>query len=223
MRIPSGKTDQVLFFVAYDSSDHTTRKTGLSSFTVYRSRNGGTATAYTTPTVTELSSSNMPGVYALLIDEDTTVASGSDSEEYCVHITATGMDPVSRTCELYRRDTTSGNTASVDSSGRVDAAKVGGNTSIVATVKAIGRGTVTSGGSTTSVPTSALTLAGSAATGVVADQFKGRTVLFDGDTTTAGLRGASATISASSASNTPTLTVGALPATPASGDAFSIV
>lgn len=89
--------------------------------------------------------------------------------------------------------------------------------------KAIARGTVTTGASTTSVPTSALTINGSAASGVVADQFKNRTILFDGGTTTAGLRGASAAISANTASNTPTLTVGTLPATPASGDLFSVI
>jgi hypothetical protein len=96
-------------------------------------------------------------------------------------------------------------------------------TDLSKTTNAIGRGTVTTGGSTTSVPTSALTLAGSAASGVVASQFVGRTILFDGNTTTAGLQGASASISASTASNTPTLTVGTLPATPASGDTFSII
>jgi hypothetical protein len=126
MRIPSGKTDQVLYFVAVDSTDLRTKKTGLSSFTVYRSRKGGSATAYTTPTITEISSANMPGLYSLLIDEDTTVDSGSDSEEYAVYITATGMAPVYRTAELYRRDTTSGKTAAVDSSGRVDVGAVGG-------------------------------------------------------------------------------------------------
>lgn len=88
---------------------------------------------------------------------------------------------------------------------------------------AIPRGTVTTGGSATSVPTSALTLNGAVASGVVANQFANRTILFDGNTTTAGLRGAAAAISASSASNTPTLTVGTLPAIPASGDTFSIV
>ncbi len=123
MRIPSGKTDQLIFFVALDATDRVTRKTGLSSFTVYRSRNGGTAAVYTTPTVAELSASNMPGVYALTIDEDTTIASGSDSEEYCIHITATSMAPVTRTIELYRRDVTSGQTALVDASGRVDLGK----------------------------------------------------------------------------------------------------
>lgn len=110
MRIPSGKVDQSIYFVAVNSSDLKTRLTGLTTFTVYRSRNGGTATVYTTPTVTELSAANMPGVYSLSIDEDTTIAAGSDSEEYCVHITQAAMAPVTRTIELYRRDTTTGTT-----------------------------------------------------------------------------------------------------------------
>jgi hypothetical protein len=88
--------------------------------------------------------------------------------------------------------------------------------------RSVPRGTVTTGGSTTSVPTSALSLAGSAASGVVSNQFVGRSVVFDGDTTTAGLRGVASAISASSASNTPTLTVATLPATPVSGDTFVI-
>jgi hypothetical protein len=117
MRIPSGKTDQYLFFVAVDSVDYATKKTGLSGFTVYRSRNGGTAMVYTTPTVVELSAANMPGVYALLIDEDTTIASTSDSEEYVVYITKSGMAPVTRTVELFRRDTTAGRTITVDANG----------------------------------------------------------------------------------------------------------
>lgn len=121
MRIPSGKTDQKIYFVALDANDRVTRKTGLSSFTVYRSRKGGTATVYTTPTVAELDATNMPGVYSLLIDEDTTVDSASDSEEYAVHITVTGMAPVTRTIELYRRDTTSGKTLTVDGNSRADA------------------------------------------------------------------------------------------------------
>ena len=120
MRIPSGKTDQSIYFYAADSTDLVTAETGLSSFTVYRSRNGGAATAYTTPTVSELSSANMPGLYRLLIDEDTTIASGSDSEEYAITITATGMAPVHRVLELYRRDTTSGGTLTV-TSGRANA------------------------------------------------------------------------------------------------------
>lgn len=104
MRMLSGITDQYIYFVAIDSADHLSRKTGLSSFTVYRSRNGGTATAYTTPTITEVSAANMPGVYKFLLDEDMTIDAGDTSQEYTVHITATGMDPVTRAIELYRRD-----------------------------------------------------------------------------------------------------------------------
>ncbi|AZO63044.1 hypothetical protein EJ078_30315 [Mesorhizobium sp. M1A.F.Ca.IN.022.06.1.1] len=126
MRIPSGKIDQVIYFVAVDSVDLTTRKTGLTSFTVYRSRNGGTATVYTTPTVTELSAANMPGVYSLLIDEDTTIASTSDAEEQVLHITQASMAPVTRVIELFRRDTTTGRTATVDASGRVDVGSISG-------------------------------------------------------------------------------------------------
>ena len=120
MRIPSGKVDQVIYFVAVDSTDLKTRETGLSSFTVYRSRNGGAATVYTTPTVAELSAANMPGVYSLLIDEDTTIGASSDSEEYVVHITQAAMAPVTRSLELYRRDTTSGQTITV-ANGAADA------------------------------------------------------------------------------------------------------
>ena len=120
MRIPSGKTDVYLYFVAVDSTDLKTRKTGLSGFTVYRSRNAGAATIYTTPTITELSAANMPGVYALLIDEDTTITSGADSEEYTVHITVATMAPVTRTFELYRPVITSGQTITV-ANGAADA------------------------------------------------------------------------------------------------------
>jgi hypothetical protein len=85
------------------------------------------------------------------------------------------------------------------------------------------RGTVGSSSSTTSLPTSAFTLNGSAASGVVSNQFVGRNVLFDTNTTTAGLQGAVSAISASSTSNTPTLTVATLPHAPTSGDTFSII
>lgn len=126
MRIPSGKIDQNIFFVAVDATDLKTRKTGLTSFTVYRSRNGGTATIYTTPTIVELSAANMPGVYCLLVDEDTTIASTSDAEEQVLHITQASMAPVTRVIELFRRDTTSGRTALIDANGRVDVAAIAG-------------------------------------------------------------------------------------------------
>ena len=117
MRIPSGVTDQYIYFVAVDSTDYATRETGLSSFTVYRSRNGAAAAAMTTPTINETDSTNMPGVYELLLDEDMTIGSGNDSEEMVFHITATGMAPVTRTIELYRSKITAGNTLDVTTTG----------------------------------------------------------------------------------------------------------
>lgn len=117
MRIPSASTDRIVYFVAVDITDLKTRKTGLSSFTVYRSRNGGTATIYTTPTVVELSAGNMPGVYGLTIDEDTTIGATHDTEEYCLHITQASMAPVTRALELYRPEGTEGNTLDVTATG----------------------------------------------------------------------------------------------------------
>ena len=120
MRIPNGSNDRVIYFVAVDATDLKTRETGLSGFTVYRSRNGGAATAYTTPTVAELSAANMPGVYGLTIDEDTTIGASHDTEEYCLHITHASMAPVTRVLELYRPKASEGQTITV-SNGVADA------------------------------------------------------------------------------------------------------
>lgn len=81
------------------------------------------------------------------------------------------------------------------------------------------RGTVNTGSSTTSITTSAMDPAQT----FIADQLKNRIVVFDNDTTTAGLRGQVAEITASTSSATPTLTVSTLAGTPASGDKFTIV
>ena len=115
MRIASGDTSRKIAFVAVDATDYATRETGLTTFTVYRSRDGGTATAMTTPTVAELDATNMPGVYVLTLDEDMTVTASVDSEEMTFHITATGMAPVTRTIELYRPKITAGETLTVAS------------------------------------------------------------------------------------------------------------
>jgi hypothetical protein len=88
------------------------------------------------------------------------------------------------------------------------------------TIGSVGRFTVSAGATTTSLPTSVFSPAGASA-----DQFKGRIITFDGDTTTAALRGQSASIQASTNSATPTLTIPAneaLSATPANGDTGSI-
>lgn len=119
MRIVSGDTSRKVYFVAVDATDFSTRETGLSTFTVYRSRDGGTAAAMGTPTVAELDATNMPGVYALTLDEDMTISSSVDSEEMCFHITHAGMAPVTRTIELYRPKITSGNTLGVAADGDI--------------------------------------------------------------------------------------------------------
>ncbi len=121
MRMPSGVSDQYIYFVAVDATDKVTPETGLTSFTVYRSRNGGAATAYTTPTITEVSSANMPGWYKFLLDEDMTIDAGDDSQEMALHITCAGMAPVYRTIEIYRRSVASGLQISGDVHARVGA------------------------------------------------------------------------------------------------------
>lgn len=122
--IPSGVTDQYTYFVAVDATDRVTFETGLSSFTVYRSRNGGAAAAFTTPTINETDSTNMPGTYELLLDEDMTIDSGDDVQHMALRITATGMAPVTKEICVARAKITAGNTLAVaadgDVSGNVD-------------------------------------------------------------------------------------------------------
>jgi hypothetical protein len=76
-------------------------------------------------------------------------------------------------------------------------------------------GVVTSGGTTTSIPTSSLTPAAA-----VTDQFKGRIVIFRGTTTTTNLRGQATDITGSTSGGI--LTVSALTNAPVSGDVFDI-
>lgn len=117
MRITTGSTDRYIYFVAVDATDMKTRETGLTTFTVWRSRNGAAAVAMTTPTINETNATYMPGVYELLLDEDTALAAGNDTEEMVFHITQASMAPVTRVVELYRPETTEGNTLDVTATG----------------------------------------------------------------------------------------------------------
>lgn len=141
-RYTTGTTDQYIYFVAVDSVDFVTRETGLSSFTVYRARNGAAAAAYTTPTIAEVSSANMPGVYSLLLDEDMTITSGNNSEEVVLHITQASMAPVTLVYELYRPTATEGQTLTV-ASGLGSANVTQWSSSAVATVDTAGYPVVT--------------------------------------------------------------------------------
>lgn len=107
---------------------------------------------------------------------------------------------------------------------KVDVEDINGNATAAQNVskanQAIGRGLCTSGGSTTSVPTSLFSL-GSA--GTAPSQFVGRVIIFDANTPTVALQGQATNITASTGGATPTFTVGSpLTTTPASGDTFGI-
>lgn len=82
-------------------------------------------------------------------------------------------------------------------------------------VMGIALGTVTTGATTTSIPTSSLTPAAS-----VADQFKGRIMVFDRNTATAALRSQATDITANTSGGTFTVT--ALTTAPSAGDIFSV-
>ncbi len=116
MRIKSGTTDQYIYFVAVDDTDFSTRETGLTGFSVVRSRNGSAITSMTSPSVLEMSAGSAPGVYRLLLDEDMTMTAGNDTEEMIFHITHASMAPVTRTIELFRNnvDAISGSTTAAD-------------------------------------------------------------------------------------------------------------
>jgi hypothetical protein len=83
---------------------------------------------------------------------------------------------------------------------------------------AIGVATVAAGATATSIPTSACS-----PSGAIADQFKGRSLVFKSNTATAALQGQATDILASSNAAAPTFTVTALTTAPASGDVFLIV
>src|SRR3990167_6121194 len=108
--------------------------------------------------------------------------------------------------------------------GRIDAnlGAISGSTNGVAALQrsadSIVRCTVGAASTTTNIVTSACS-----PSGAVADQFKGRIVIFDANTTTAALRGQATDITASTNAATPELTVTALTTAPVSGDAFVIV
>ncbi len=120
MRFVSGVTDQYIYFFAADSSDLITPETGLATWTVRRSRNGGASAAYTTPTINETDVTNMPGWYELLLDEDMTLDAGDQSQAVALHITHAGMAPARLQFELYRPSVTAGETLNV-SSGALNA------------------------------------------------------------------------------------------------------
>ncbi|TIS07864.1 MAG: hypothetical protein E5X10_24900, partial [Mesorhizobium sp.] len=72
--------------------------------------------------------------------------STSDAEEQVLHITQASMAPVTRVIELFRRDTTTGRTATVDANGRVDVSAIQGTSQ---TARDIGASVLLSSGTGT--------------------------------------------------------------------------
>lgn len=123
VRIASGTVNQYVYFNA--------GVPGLSSFTVNRSRNGGTWTTMTTPTVAELGTNT--GVYSLLLDEDMSLDAGDSTQAMCFLIEAAGMPDQFIQIELFRPTVTEGETLTVSSGvGESNLIKVAGGPDITA-------------------------------------------------------------------------------------------
>jgi hypothetical protein len=206
-----GSTSQTVYVFIQDSTSTAgAGKTGLayntSGLTACYVLQQAAAVAITlvTQTVTggftsggfkEVDATKCPGVYRLDVP-DAAFASGNSVIIFLVG--ATGAAPCAVEIALRTFDDQSA-----------------GLTGFERTTRAITIGTVGTGSSATAIVTSSLTPAAS-----VTDQFKGRIVTFDKDTTTAALRGQATDITGSSSGGV--LTVTALTTAPVSGDTFTI-
>jgi len=175
---------------SYDFNDNTFKTTALTTPTLaltHRpSNNATTTTGLWTVVLGTVSGFTVGGIYIAIVKN-------------------TGASPEDQAREFqYGSEQGDVVPLSVDSAARLERA-----------VRAITLGTVTTGASTTSIPTSGLDPAAS-----VTDQFKGLILEFDAATTTANLRGQKTDITSSTAGGT--LTVTALTTAPVSGDTFTI-
>lgn len=106
MQFLTGVTDQPLPFEALDVDDNNTPLSGLSSWVVYRTRNGAAAVLWDSPTIVE----RRPGLYWLLLDEDMTLDPGDDFQAVAIEISHAGMRTVRTGFELVRPKITVGET-----------------------------------------------------------------------------------------------------------------
>lgn len=103
-----------------DSSDHITGKTGLT-LTIYATKAAGTP-ASISPTVTELDSTNVKGLYKLALTTSHTDTLG----ELQLHITATGADPADYKWQVSTY--LPGEAATLQADQAVNVTKFGGTT-----------------------------------------------------------------------------------------------
>jgi len=189
--------------------------------------------AYTSGGFVEISNTTNPGIYRLDIPN---AAFATGAYDVAVTIVPSGCRSVTRNFDLVDINNQVAYVPNAASSGiggllvASTAANIGSTdikyinadstaaANLAKSASAIVTGTVTSGASATSIPTSSISPVGSPA-----DQFKGRIMIFLRDTATAALRAQATDITASSAAANPTFTVTALTTAPASGDVFVIV
>lgn len=102
MRIPSGNITSYVYFYAGDTGAGNEPEPGLDTFIAKYSRNGGTYTTMTTPTVNATDTGD--GLYELLVDEGTTMDAGFRTQELILQVEDTGrhMRPARRVVELFR-------------------------------------------------------------------------------------------------------------------------
>lgn len=230
--VKQSSTQLPLQFFLTQSSDHISGLTGATP-SVKISKNGASGVS-PTGAVSETDSTNMPGWYQVAANATDTNTLGLIT----LHATATSADPCDMpVAQVVAFDPTAANlaanvvqwngqTALTDANNlpKVDVEDINGNATAAQNVskanQAIGRGTCTTGGSTTSIPTSAWSPGGA---GVVSGQFIGRTIIFDANTSTAALQGQATNITANTSGATPTFTVTALTTAPSSGDTFSVL
>lgn len=91
--VESGDITQVVFFDA---------PPGLGTWVINGAKGQDVVAAFTTPTVTELSLADMPGVYSLLLDEQTTIDAGKATEILKLYISAAGWAGKSIEVTLFK-------------------------------------------------------------------------------------------------------------------------
>ncbi len=132
MTIAHADVSRKVPFVAV-ANDGWTRLTSLTDVAVYYSLDGGPATPMTTPGIAALDAANMPGLFALAVDEPgmVTLAAAVEAATLSLHVTASGMVPVDLAVTVQRpalRPATAGRTVAVDENGSVRAVDGNGNT-----------------------------------------------------------------------------------------------
>lgn len=115
-------TQTKVTFLAIDSADHITGKTGITTgFTMYLTKAGGTPTC-DTATIAELDSTNVKGLYAVTF----TATQLNTLGEFAAHWAATGMDPLDDWWEVSTY--LPGEAATLQADQAVNTTKINGTT-----------------------------------------------------------------------------------------------